>query len=77
MKISRFFLTLVGAKLTPKFEFPDPVRHAETPFCPITPLLESNAYVLCTRSAFTGSQCVFKCDKDGYDLVDDSGKKLK
>ena len=77
MKISRFLFGLISAKLTPKFKFPDPVRDAETPFCPITPLLESNAYVLCTKSAFSGSQCVFKCDKDGFVMVDESGKQLK
>ena len=79
MKISRFLATLgiASAKLTPKFSFPDPVRDAETPFCPITPLLNSNAFVLCTKSAFSGSQCVFKCEKDGHLLVDESGKQLK
>ena len=44
--------SLVDGKLTSDFKFPDPIRDRETPFCPIDPLLTTNAEVRCTNSAF-------------------------
>ena len=57
LKIMIFYLifllnSLVDGKLTSDFKFPDPIRDRETPFCPIDPLLTTNAEVRCTNSAF-------------------------
>ena len=47
-----FLLKSLNGKLTSDFHFPDPIRDRETPFCPIDPLLTTNAEVRCTNSAF-------------------------
>ena len=47
-----FLLKSLDGKLTSDFKFPDPIRDRETPFCPIDPLLTTNAEVRCTNSAF-------------------------
>ena len=56
LKIMIFYLIFLfnslDGKLTSDFKFPDPIRDRETPFCPIDPLLTTNAEVRCTNSAF-------------------------
>ena len=47
-----FLFNPLDGKLTSDFKFPDPIRDRETPFCPIDPLLTTNAEVRCTNSAF-------------------------
>jgi len=72
-----FLLNSLNAKLTLDFKFPDPIRDRETPFCPIDPLLTTNAEVRCTNSAFRASLCTYICLKPGYALVNEAGYRIR
>ena len=71
-----FLLNTLDGKLTSDFKFPDPIRDRETPFCPIDPLLTTNAEVRCTNSAFRTELnesksflCIFHCEKSFFDIL--------